>query len=123
MEEKIFFADGDISVSNTRFTVCGQTYAMSAVTSVKQTVINPSYGLPGLLGIAGIFICFIGNIASIVAGLAAICLAIFVGSRRKPEYIVVLNTSSGESQALKSYDKAHVENVVAALNNSIIHRG
>ena len=123
MDEQIFFNQDGVSVSNARFIVSGQTYAMSAVTSVKQAVRPPSRGGPILLGIVGFLICFIGTTSAIVVGLFMIICAIALGIKQKPEYIVVLNTSSGESQALKSVDRLYVESVVNALNHSIIHRG
>lgn len=36
MEEKSFYNEGGVSVSNSRFIAGGQTYAMSGVTSVKS---------------------------------------------------------------------------------------
>lgn len=119
----MYFDQGGVSVSNARFIVSGQTYAMSAVTSVKQAINEPSRAGPILFGIVGLLICFIGNITAIVIGLLMIAVAIAWGSQQKPEYIVVLSTSSGESQALKSNNKSYVESVVGALNQSIIHRG
>ena len=35
MEEKIFFEQGSVSVTHSRFIVDGQTYAINNVTSVK----------------------------------------------------------------------------------------
>jgi hypothetical protein len=123
MDEQVFFDQNGVSVSNARFIVSGQTYAMSAVTSVKQAVNEPSRGGPIFFGIVGFLICLIGNTAAIVIGLFILVCAIAVGVQQKAEYIVVLSTSSGESQALKSADKSYVESVVNALNHSIIHRG
>jgi hypothetical protein len=123
MDEQIFFDQNGVSVSNARFIVSGQTYAMSSVTSVKQAVKEPSRGGPILLGIIGLLICLIGNVTAVVIGLLTLAVAIALGVMQKPEYIVVLSTSSGESQALKSQNKSYVESVVNALNQSIIHRG
>lgn len=123
MEEKKFFEKGGVSVSSARFIVDGQTYAMSAVTSVKQAVKEPSRGLAILLGVIGLLICLAGTPIAIVIGLLTITIAISWAVSLRAEYIVVLSTSSGESQALKSNDKGYVESIVSALNESIIHRG
>ena len=123
MDEQVFFDQDGVSVSNARFIVNGQTYAMSAVTSVKQTVKEPSRVGVVIVAVVGLLICLIGNAAAIVIGLFTFALAIFVGATQKSEYIVVLSTSSGESQALTSDDSSYVESVVSALNQSIIHRG
>ncbi|EEQ09834.1 hypothetical protein ymoll0001_18190 [Yersinia mollaretii ATCC 43969] len=49
--------------------------------------------------------------------------AIFWFKKIQPEYIVVLNSSSGEAQALRSYDKNYIQSVINALNESIVFRG
>lgn len=123
MDEQVFFDRDGVSVSNARFIVGGQTYAMSAVTSVKQAINPPSRGGAVLVGIVGLLICLISTTAAISIGLLTVAMGIAWGAKQKPEYIVVLSTSSGESQALKSNDKLYVESVVSALNQSIIHRG
>ena len=42
MEEKIFFNEGGVTVSNSQFVVGGQTYAMSEITSMRSVKVNPS---------------------------------------------------------------------------------
>lgn len=123
MEEKVFFNQGGVSVSNARFIVNGQTYAMNAVTSVKQAADEPARGGPIIIGLLGLLLCLPGTKEMIAMGAIMLITAVVWGLNQKAEYMVVLHTSAGESQALKSNDKAHVEAVVAALNQSIVHRG
>jgi uncharacterized membrane protein len=123
MDEQMFFDQNGVSVSNTRFIVNGQTYAMSAVTSVKSSVHTPPRVGAALFVIIGVLICLIGNTTAIVIGVLTLVCAIAFGALQKPEHVVVLSTSSGESQALKSVDSLYIESVVSALNHSIIHRG
>jgi hypothetical protein len=96
---------------------------MSAVTSVKQAVKAPSLGAPIIVGLAGVLICLVGNVTAVVAGLVTLAIAIVWGVLQRTEYIVVLNTSSGESQAFKSNSRPYVEAIINALNQSIVHRG
>jgi Family of unknown function (DUF6232) len=56
MGEKSFFNEGGVSVSNARFIVRGQTYAMSGVTSVKAFRQDPSSAGPLIVGIIGILL-------------------------------------------------------------------
>jgi len=129
MEEQVFFNEGGVSVSNARFIVNGQTYAMNAVTSVKQGANHPSHIGPIIFGLLGFLVFAIGfqakdgAVGAIVFGLTLLVVAVFWGYQEKSEYIVVLSTSSGESQALKSNDRLYVESVISALNQSIVHRG
>ena len=123
MEEKIFFAQGSVSVSNSRFIVHGQTYVMNGVTSVKQVVNYPSKLWPFLTGLAGFIIMFDGTARSIIFGGLILGAAIFWWIRQKPDWIVVLNSSSGETKALNSKDQAFINGVIQALNDSIVYRG
>ena len=122
MDEKIFLNQNNVSVSNSRFIVNGQTYAMSNVTSVKSGVTEPERGGSVWLVVIGL-LCLFGSgwvfglgIILIILGIAA-----WIGAKRK--YSVILNTSSGENQALVSEEKNYIENVIAALNNAIVSRG
>ncbi|MCK0069133.1 DUF6232 family protein [Kordiimonas laminariae] len=119
MEEKVFFDSNNVSVSNSRFIVSGQTYAMSNVTSVKTgTNVDPK--APKILII---IIGLITTAFSAVIGLILIAVGIAILMSSKDSYSVILSTAAGENQALTSDDKNHIEKVVAALNEAIISRG
>ena len=51
MQETIFFEHAGVKVTNARFMVHSQTYAMNGVTSVKSLVTPPSRG-GAIIGIA-----------------------------------------------------------------------
>ena len=121
MEEKIFLDAGNISVSNSRFIVDGQTYAIDNVTSVKTGVEQANKGTGILIGLIGIFVLF--SAKPFLWGLVILMFATLalIGARNK--YSVVLSTSSGENQALTSEDKTQIEQVVSALNEAIVSRG
>lgn len=121
MEEKIFLDAGNISVSNSRFIVDGQTYAIDNVTSVKTGVEQAKKGTGILIGLIGVFVLF--SAKPFLWGLVILMFATLalIGARNK--YSVVLSTSSGENQALTSEDKTQIEQVVSALNEAIVSRG
>ena len=122
MEEKSFFNEGDVSVSNARFIAQGQTYAMSGVTSVKSFRQDPSRKGPIIMGIIGVLALAGGGTVTIV-GLALIAGAVAMWFLQKPEFSVLLSTASGEAKALTSKDSEFISKVVGSLNNAIVHRG
>jgi len=123
MEEKILFNEGNVQVSSTRFIVGNQTYAMNGVTSVKSHVSKPNKVGPILGIIAGLFIAFSAEGAGKVIGLGIAAVAGFILYNQKATYAVVLNSSSGETQALADHDGDYISNVVSALNDALVHRG
>ena len=131
MEEKSYFNNNaGVSVTNARFIVNGQTYAMSGVTSVKRFVKKPSIVrmvlailLMALGGLAAIGTLVSGEVSSIVAPVVMLAIGVVLWLINKKQYIVLLNTSSGESQALETKDSTLVDSVVEALNTAIIERG
>lgn len=122
MDEKIFFNQGNVSVSNSRFIVDGQTYAMNNVTSVKSGVTPPDRGAAVVIAIIGMA-CFFGSGWVFVAGLVALAMSVLVWIESKTKYSVILNTSSGENQALVSEEESYIANVISALNEAIVSRG
>lgn len=121
MEEKMFLEAGNVSVSNSRFIVSGQTYAMSNVTSVKTGIEEASKGVGIVITLVGLFVLF--GVPSILWGIIIIAVGVLAFMGAKNKYSVVLSTSSGENKALTSEDKTHIENIVSALNESIVSRG
>lgn len=122
MDETNFFNQGNVSVSNSRFIVDGQTYVMSNVTSVKSGVTPPNRTGAILLIIIGLFL-LIGKGGVFITGLAFIASGVLAWINIKPQYSVILNTSAGENQALTSEDNVYIEKVIHALNSAIVSRG
>jgi hypothetical protein len=58
-----------------------------------------------------------------IFGVALILVGILWLVKQKPTWVVVLNSASGEAQALSSQDRAFIDSVIDALNQSIVHRG
>lgn len=124
MDEVEFFNDGRVSVTSARFRVGASTYAMQGVTSVKRGQ-KDANKLPAILmGVVGALILISANeLGGKVFGFILVLLAVFIFKKLKSEFSVYLNSSSGESQALKSKDKNYIDQVINALNSSIVHRG
>lgn len=131
MDEKSYFNNNSgISVTNARFIVSDQTYAMSGVTSVKRFVKKRSIALMLLSillillgGLSAIGIMTSNGDSSIAVPLIMLVIGVGLWLINKKKFIVLLNTASGESQALETKDSELVDRVVGALNEAIIERG
>ena len=119
MDEKTFFEYDGVKVTNARFVAGWQTFEMSNVTSVNP-VTMPSKRLWGyillLLSLAGLM-------ANPFFGVPVTAIAIYVISKHKRTYHVMLRPSGGETKALTTQQKEYLDKVIAALNDAIIHRG
>lgn len=119
-QERVYLEHGAVKVTNARFMVPSQTYAMSGITSVRFFTEKPNWLWPGLFFvIAVVMLTNNGNIWSIVIPLAVGMLLL----QRKPTYHVVLSSASGETRALNDKNKQLIEGVISALNQAIISRG
>ncbi|MCD6622850.1 DUF6232 family protein [Klebsiella michiganensis] len=124
MEEKEFYRNGNVSITNARFMVGSTTYAMNGVTSVKRGEKAPSKMGPIVTGIIGVVMVFAAATLMYKAiGVLLVLFAVFWFKGLKTEYLVFLNSASGESQALTSTDKSYIDSVIHHLNEAIIHRG
>lgn len=123
MEETVFFNEGNVSVSNSRFIVNGQTYAMSSVTSVKKGETPPDKTMEIIFVILCVLIIAFASAAWKIGALVVGAYLINLIRNKKTIYSVVLNVSSGEMQALQSHDKAFIERIIEALNQAIVSRG
>jgi len=132
--ETTFFNSGDVAVTNARFVVGAQTFAVRGITSVEGAELPRSYTGPAILILPGAVAAILGFFASSMGGgsvaapigaLGLIPLAggIWWACRRKPKYAVVLRTAGGEVTAYQSADRAHISQIIQALNESIISNG
>lgn len=119
MEEITFFEYEGVRVTNTRFIVDGQTFAMNNITSVKPLEKKPNRILPGLLIVFGVLPALNGA----TVGLFFALIGAIWWAMQKTMYHVMLHTAGGETSALTTYQKEYLQRVVTALNNAIVHRG
>lgn len=129
MEEKVFFNFDGVTVSNSRFIVRSQTYAMQSVTSVKPGIVKPKRGVSMVFMLIGMLL-LIAELMELfdrgvllVAGAIAILIGLIAWYLAKPKYSVILHTSAGEHHALISEKKQDIEHVLQALNQAIVSRG
>ena len=118
-EETTFFNHDGVRITNTRFIVDGQTFAMNNITSVKPLEQKPSRLFPALLILAGVFPGLNGTPSALVLAL----IGAIWWAMQKTVYHVMLHTAGGETSALKTHQKEYLQSVVTALNNAIVHRG
>jgi len=119
MDETTFFEYGTVRVTNSRFIVDGQTFAMSNITSVKAHEEVPGRTLPILLIILAVILVLNAVYWGLVLGFFAMVWL----AKQQTAYHVMLHTSGGETSALKTYQKEYLQSVVNALNDAIVHRG
>jgi hypothetical protein len=119
-EEIVFLEQTEVTVTNTRFIVASKTYAMAGVTSVGYISDPPKRGWPLAIGLIG-GVCMLdpdirllGFIALLIAGLWLLAV--------KGEYAVVLTSASGEVEAVRSHDEQEIEEIVNAIEKSIVYR-
>lgn len=124
MEEKEFYRNGSVSITNSRFIVGTTTYAMNGVTSVKCGEQVPSKVAPVIVGLISLIMLFTasGLLVKAISILVVLCCVAWFKSL-KTEYMVFLSSASGESQALSSKDKDYIDSVIHNLNEAIVHRG
>jgi len=144
MEEKIFFNKSGVIVSNSRFVVRGQTYAMSGITSIESLKNDPIRIGPIILiflAIVVLFLAFVNILDSpevqqirdrnqpgivfweFFFGIILIISGVKWWRGQKTIYEIILNSSSGRTLALTSDDGQFIDVVTTALNDAIVSRG
>jgi len=127
--ETIYYQDGSITVTNARAVLGSKTYAMANITSVSMGEI-PANRTPGIL-VAVIGLAILACSASagsdgaggIIGGLVVAGFGAFLAYAAKTQYVVKIGSASGESNALTSKDREHIQKIVNAINEAIIKRG
>ena len=125
--EHVYFERGGVRVTNSRFLPGDQTFALSAINSVKLVTVRADQKpvtflvlLAVLLALAGMASQSMGwFLAALLCGL----IAFLVYQGRKDSYAVVVSVSSGEVKALVRQDRKFIVDVVEAINQAIIGRG
>ena len=147
-EEKIFFQQNNVLVSQSRLVIGDKTYVLRNISSVS-TASNCSIKKPSktfykiLVGIASILlfqkIITIGlylevnkevpfsDYVKVVLYIGLIIFSIYTMSKLKTQYFysyfVRISSNSGTSDVLNSPDKSYIQKVVDALNQAIIYTG
>lgn len=126
-DEKVYLSDATVKITNARAVIGGKTYALANITSVGMHQEPATYGACVLLGCIGLFFAWMGYelefSVCIFSGIVALIGAIAWGSQLKPKYWVRIASASAESNAIWSFDRTYISNVVEAMNKAIIGRG
>lgn len=135
MEEKMYYNSDGIQVTSSRIVMGNTTYSLRNVSSVKKNVhtYRPSSTLEALLTIFGIGVLLIGFIGTVqfksesvwflmIIGAAITGGALFLISRKKTTYtyIIVLGTNAGEQRGYQSSNQSMIDEIIGAINNSIV---
>ena len=126
-DESTFFQSRGIAVTNARFIVGAQTFAVRGITSVQGVETPASYGWPALLTLLGLVIMalslFGGEVGVGVFGVLLFAAGIWLFTRQKPKFAVVLRTAGGDVTAYESRNRDHIAEIIRALNEAIISHG
>lgn len=127
LPERIFLAERNIEVTNIRFVVYDQTFAISGITSVRsfrrsRSKIGPLACLA--FGLLGIFVAVDSELNSVLyASIVLTLIGVLWWIARRTRYSVVWRSASGEVEELSSTNKSLIKKVFRALNLAIISRG
>ena len=116
MDEQIFFNNNGVKVTNARFIVDANTYAIRNITSTAAWSQSQRWILGAILILIGLASFKDATGIGIFLFLIA-AVVLYLG---RPVHYVRLHTSGGEVKAVKSYDLEYVRQVVQALNEAII---
>jgi hypothetical protein len=125
-DETTFFQSGEVTVTNARFIVGTQTFAMRSITSVQGVETPASYTALVFLILVGVYLAITGFpsfIGLAIVGVFLVSGGIWLCFRQRPTYAVVLRTAGGEVTAYQSNDRDYIFQVIQALNDSIISHG
>ena len=120
VEEQVFFNENGVLVTNTRFQLQGQMFAMAGVTSVGVTKDVPSYNGPLVMGLLGIVLF---ALEVYLVGLGFLLFGGLWFWALKTEYHLTLTTAAGQQRVTSSKDEEFMASLRQALTNAIIHRG
>ena len=123
MDEQIFFEERDVKVTNARFIVAAQTYAMNGVTSVKCSITPPNRSGAFIAIVIGLLVALGADGGGKLIGLAMAAAGVWYLTQLKAVHSVYLSNASGEVQALSDPDETFIGSVVRALNEALVHRG
>jgi hypothetical protein len=126
-EERVFFQKSGIIVTNSRFVVDSQTFAMRHITSVQTKKETPPLTVPGYLMLLGIALALIGFVSGGVPlgviGIAALLVGVYLAWNKKDTFKVVLTTSAGEVVAYEDHDGQLISEIVRSLNDAMAASG
>lgn len=119
MTEETLFEQESVKITNARFIVDGQTYAIRNLTSIKPVTEQPSRFTPILLIVVGLALTFVTPFI----GLPVLLIAVYFLASQRMMHHIFLCTSAGEQKAFTTQSVSFFDDIVEALNNAIARRG
>ena len=142
MPEQVFLQERDVSVTSTLVALSGgKTYATANITSVSTAVVPappPNIGCPIVLLAIGAFGAMIGLLTMVLGEVGGGLLALFflggvpigggilwlVNTKKPVEtYALMIASAAGETEGMRSADRAFVARVADAILRAIAARG
>jgi hypothetical protein len=120
-QEKVFYQDSNVTVTQSRFIARSKTYAMRNISSVSIFRIEKNRIFQIILIVIGVLMLF-SDSSRVLGGIVAVIAALWLFTI-KDEYSVRISTNAGEANSLTSKDQNYIQKIVDALNDAIIHRG
>ena len=109
MQEQVFLQEKGVTVTNVRFVVPGQTFAMQGVASIAHHVEEPSKVFPVIMVVIGVVLTLLSfglssepgssRIVLLLVGSGVIALGIVRFRALKPYHSIVLNASTTTSSS------------------------
>jgi len=121
MDEKTYYQDENVLITQVRFVTNGKTYAMRNISSVQLGKVSPSGGLFWILILMGCILAAAeGDPGWKVGGIIVGIIVLLLLNSIKTKFSVRINSKSGEVDGLISTDKVYIETIIKAINEAII---
>ena len=120
-QEKIFYQDSEVTVTQDRFVVGSETYAIENISSVSNFEIVKSKNGPSMLMALGA-ILLVPSGMRILGGVLVIIGFLWLFSV-KNEYAVRISMNAGEINSVVSKNRDYIQKIVDALHEAVIFRG
>lgn len=123
--ERPIFQQENVTVTKTRFIVGSQTYAVRNITSVRPIKVPPPQAGATVVTLCGplvgimIYIS-LGLLWGCVIGFILFAIGIWMFTKQRPSYGVLLTTSSGELRALVDPRLPFILGIVDGINEAIV---
>ena len=126
--EKVFFEQGSIKVTESRFVNGTTTYPINGITSIVADAKEPSYSSAGWVAFVGVIFGIVGiappiGWGAIAFGVFLLVMAFGIARTKKVQYVIVFGTAGGDKDGLVTEDRIARDAVLKALNDAVSHKG
>ena len=120
--EKIFYKDANVLITQSRIVTYGKTYAMNNISSAgiidrNKFFLKMASAIMLVFGLVGLYFKEYGM------GITALGIALVFMLISRNEYILIISSNSGDTNALTSKNRQYIQTVMDAINEAIVYRG